>query len=70
MLNGDCNGNLKASKVVKQDAMDHRQADGVHGKESMSTETAFAAAAPDVKNPPPFDVSQPFKVCILFFASE
>ncbi|XP_044476218.1 kelch domain-containing protein 3-like isoform X3 [Mangifera indica] len=61
MLNGDCNGNLKASKVVKQDAMDHRQADGVHGKESMSTETAFAAAAPDVKNPPPFDASQPFK---------
>ncbi|KAJ0049262.1 hypothetical protein Pint_16276 [Pistacia integerrima] len=60
MLNGDCNSNSKASKIVKRDAMDHREADGVTGKEFKSQETV-AAAAPDVKIPPPSDASQPFK---------
>lgn len=62
MLNGDCNSNSRASKIVKHDAMDHRQEDGLTETEFTSLETVTATAAPDMKNLPPSDSSQTFKV--------
>ncbi|XP_044486658.1 kelch domain-containing protein 3-like isoform X2 [Mangifera indica] len=61
MLNGDCNSNSRASKIVKHDAMDHRQEDGLTEMEFTSLETVTATAAPDMKNLPPSDSSQTFK---------
>lgn len=61
--NGDYNSKPKASRTPKQDAVNHGQVDGVHGKESISHEpTKEAAAVPVLKNPASSDASQPPKV--------
>jgi hypothetical protein len=62
MLNGDYNSKSKYSKTPKQDTVDHKCIDGVHGKESTLHEPKIETAAPVLKNPVSPDTSQTPKV--------
>lgn len=62
MSNGDYNNKSKGSRIPKQDAIDHRLVDGVHGKEPTVHESKTEAAIPVLKNPVSSDTSQPPKV--------
>lgn len=62
MSNGDYNNKSKSCRTSKQDAIDHRLVDGVHGKESTVHEPKTEAAIPVLKNPVSSDTFQPPKV--------
>lgn len=65
MSNGDYNNKSKGSRIPKQDAIDHRLVDGVHGKEPTVHESKTEAATPVLKNPVSSDTSQPPKVNVI-----
>ncbi|XP_021615867.1 kelch domain-containing protein 3 isoform X2 [Manihot esculenta] len=59
MLNGDHNNKSKASRTLRQDALDHMQPDNALGKETATHEPKTEeAVTPDSKNLPSSDVSQ------------
>ncbi|ONI08899.1 hypothetical protein PRUPE_5G207100 [Prunus persica] len=62
MSNGDYNSKSKTSRSVRQETVDHAQADNVHGKESISHEQTEAAAASVSKNQAYSDASHLHKV--------
>ncbi|BBH04024.1 Galactose oxidase/kelch repeat superfamily protein, partial [Prunus dulcis] len=62
MSNGDYNSKSKTSRSVRQETVDHTQADNVHGKESISHEQTEAAAASVSKNQAYSDASHLHKV--------
>lgn len=63
MLNGDHNNKSKASRTLRQDALDHMQPDNALGKETATHEPKTEeAVTSDSKNLPSSDVSQICKV--------
>ncbi|PQP93715.1 RING finger protein B [Prunus yedoensis var. nudiflora] len=62
MSNGDYNSKSKTSRSVRQETVEHVQADNVHGKESVSLEQTEAAAASVSKNQAYSDASHLHKV--------
>lgn len=62
MLNGDYSRKSKVSKSSKQDAIDHRQVDGIHGESTANEPKTEAAAALVSTNPASSEASQLPKV--------
>lgn len=66
MSNGDYNSKSKTSRSVRQETVDHVQADNVHGKESVSHEQTEAAAVSVSEDQAYSDASHLHKVRSFF----
>lgn len=66
MQNGDHNSQTKISRVLNQDAVDHRQA--VNEKDSMSHEPQVEGAAVPTSKDKPYSDTQTHKVRVSLYS--